>query len=148
MLDNLYVFNVEGAVTRQGRYLLIVRGDEEEHAAGTLSLVGGGVDKGVGELRDVIEVTLRREIREEVGLEIGELAYVSSNAFLTSQGDPVIDIVFLCQYVGGEPTISDPGEVASTHWLTAVEVEAWPGVPPWTLASISRVEAVRVKLGW
>ncbi len=148
MLENLFIVNIEGAITHDGRYLMIVRGEDEDHAAGTLSLVGGKVDRDVGEIQDVMEMTLRRELREEIGLKVGELAYVSCNSFVTSQGDSVIDVVFLCQYAGGEIVISDPGEVASTHWLTAAEVETWPDVPPWTVNSIRRVEATRLKVGW
>jgi hypothetical protein len=40
----LYIVNVEGAIYLEDRYLLIVRGPGEDHAAGALSLVGGKVD--------------------------------------------------------------------------------------------------------
>lgn len=41
----MFVVNVEGAVTRGDRWLVIERGAGEEHAAGTLSFVGGTVEQ-------------------------------------------------------------------------------------------------------
>lgn len=37
----MFVINVEGAVLRKGKWLLIERSDEEEHAGGLLAFVGG-----------------------------------------------------------------------------------------------------------
>ena len=37
----LFIVNVEGAILRGERYLMIVRGEAESHAAGTLSMPGG-----------------------------------------------------------------------------------------------------------
>jgi NADH pyrophosphatase NudC (nudix superfamily) len=142
-----YIVNVEGAVWRSGRYMLIVRGPEEAHAAGTLSLVGGKVEVTEGGMDDVLETTLRREIREEVGLVIGETVYVHSTHF-TAAGQNVIDVVFLGRYESGEPLITDPGEVAEIRWLTAAEVLDHPAAPPWTKGSIERVEQVRNRLNW
>jgi 8-oxo-dGTP pyrophosphatase MutT (NUDIX family) len=143
----IYIVNVEGAVLHEGRYLMIVRGAEESHAAGTLALVGGKVETAENQ-EDVLETTLRREIWEEVGIVVGEIAYVQSTHFIADDGDQVIDIVFLCQYEYGEPVIDNPGEVAEFLWLTAKEILKHPKAPEWTRNSIKRVEAVRRQLGW
>jgi 8-oxo-dGTP pyrophosphatase MutT (NUDIX family) len=139
-----YVVNVEGAIARGDRYLLVVRGAGETHAAGMLSLVGGKVED-VANLPNVLEETLRREIREEVGLEVApEMHYLESSAFTSDDGDAVVDIVFLCFYQSGEPTIFDPHEVADLQWLTAAEVAVHPTAPPWTKRGIARAEGRRL----
>lgn len=143
-----YVVNVEGAIVREGRYLLIVRGAAEAHAPETLGLPGGKVE---GELvaDDVLEATLRRELAEEVGVEVGaECRYVESTAFRADDGAPVLDVVFLCRHRRGTPTAGDPEEVAAIVWLTAAEVAAHPQAPPWTRRSITRAEAQRCERGW
>lgn len=142
-----YIVNVEGAIFHEGRYLLLVRGAEETHAAGELSLVGGKVEGG-DPLADALEDTLRREIREEVGVEVADdLIYLYSSRF-GADGDQVIDVVFLCRYQSGPPTIFDPGEVAEMLWLTAAEVEAHPKAQPWTRGFIQKAEHARTRLGW
>jgi 8-oxo-dGTP pyrophosphatase MutT (NUDIX family) len=143
-----YIVNVEAAIYHDGRYLTIVRGLEESHAPGGLSIPGGKVEAS-GNVPDVLEATLRREIMEEVGVEVhDEMAYVESNAFVADDGEPVVDIVFLCRYKQGTPTISDPGEVAAIEWMTPDEIQNHPEIAPWTRQSIERAERVRAARRW
>lgn len=143
-----YVVNVEAAIFKDGRYLMVVRGQEESHAPGGLALVGGKVEN-AGAASDVLEETLRREVREEVAVELDrDLAYIRSSAFVTEGGDPVVDIGFLCRYASGTPTIGDPGEVAAMQWMAPEEILADPRMPPWTRQSIERAEAIRSAKGW
>jgi 8-oxo-dGTP diphosphatase len=140
-----YIVNVEGAIWHAGRYLVIVRGEAEEHAAGTLSWVGGKVEE-TEEAADVLENTLKREILEEVGVQVQDIHYVSNTHFGT--GVTCIDIVFLCRYASGEPTPQSPDEVAEILWLTADEIRVHPKTPVWIQASLERVEAARARLNW
>ena len=85
MLADRYIVNVEGAIVKDGRYLMVVRG-EEEYAPGGLNFPGGKVE-GAVIADDVLEETLRREIAEEVGLEVhAEMAYLRSSAFVAEGG--------------------------------------------------------------
>ena len=140
-----YIVNVEGAIWHNGHYLMIVRGAEETHAAGTLSFVGGKVDQQSAS-SDILEETLKREIAEEIAITVSDLTYVHSTHFITDDGANVIDIVFLCRALLGEPTIQDQGEVAEILWLTADEIFAHPKAPIWTRSTLSKVEALRSKL--
>jgi ADP-ribose pyrophosphatase YjhB (NUDIX family) len=145
MNDSLYIVNIEGAIVRDGRYLMIVRGPEETYAVGDLSLVGGKVE-GLDETADILEETLRREIREEVGLEVTGLVYVCSSRF--GMGESVVDIVFLCRSPAGDYIITDPGEVASAAWMTAQEIYSHPHAQPWTHRYIEKAEKLRLQLNW
>jgi 8-oxo-dGTP diphosphatase len=141
-----YIVNVEGAILKDRRYLLVVRGPGETHAAGTLSLVGGKVEN-AGESADILEATLRREILEEVGLEIGAMEYLHSKSF-GSASEPVVDVIFLCAFSGGEAKVIDPDEVAAIRWMSAQEVQDDPDAPIWTKQDVQAAEAKRLKLGW
>jgi 8-oxo-dGTP pyrophosphatase MutT (NUDIX family) len=145
MSEPLYIVNIEGAIIREGRYLMILRGPEETYAAGDLSLVGGKVE-GTDETTDILEETLRREIREEVGLEVTDLVYVCSSRF--GMGESVVDIVFLCRSPVGEYVITDPGEVAAAAWMTAQEIYNHPLAQPWTHHYIEKAEKLRLQLNW
>jgi 8-oxo-dGTP diphosphatase len=146
MISDTYIVNVEGAVVKDGRYLMVVRG-EQEYAPGGLNFPGGKVE-GVSSLDDVLEETLRREIAEEVGLEVhDEMAYVRSSAFV-AEGDPVVDVVFLCRHKAGTAVAADPVEVAAVRWMTAAEAIAHPETPPWAKLSLELAERVRRERGW
>jgi 8-oxo-dGTP diphosphatase len=146
MFAERYIVNVEGAIVKDGHYLMVVRG-EEEYAPGGLNFPGGKVE-GADNADDVLEKTLRREIAEEVGLEVhAEMAYVRSSAFV-AEGDPVVDAVFLCRWKSGEAVAADPAEVAAVRWLTAAEAIAHPETPPWTRLALELAEQKRQALGW
>jgi 8-oxo-dGTP diphosphatase len=148
MSEQRYIVNVEGAIVRDGRFLMAARSEKEAHSPGVLALIGGKVEV-IGNESDVLEKTLRREIDEEVGVSVGpDLAYIYSTAFVTDYGAPVVDVVFLCRHAAGEPVARDPDEVAAVVWLTAAEIAANPNVPPWTQHMIALAEAARVRLGW
>jgi 8-oxo-dGTP pyrophosphatase MutT (NUDIX family) len=146
MIADKYIVNVEGVIVKEGRYLMVVRG-EEEYAPGGLNFPGGKVE-GSGSADDILEETLRREIAEEVGLEIhAEMAYLRSSAFV-AEGDPVVDLVFLCRWKSGEAAAVDPAEVAAVRWMTAAEAIAHPETPPWTRLSLELAEKLRLEWGW
>ena len=138
----LFIVNVEGVVRRGTRYLLTVRSETEPHAPGTLALPGGKLEATDPQTAS-LEATLTRELLEETGVRAEDFRYLESKWFLTDDGEPVADIVFLCDYEGGEPIIGDPDEIAEVLWLTAAEVMAHPKAPPWTRATIEKAEQQR-----
>lgn len=117
----MFIVNVEGAIYKNEKWLLIKRSEKEEHAGGSLSLVGGKVEK-EGNSTDVLERTLRREIAEEVGVEVSNLRYVNSSSFVTETGISVVDIVFLCDHKSGEAFAKSPDEVDSVFWMTTKQI--------------------------
>ena len=138
----LHVVNVEIAIVREDRYLMVLRGEGEDHAGGTLSFPGGKVDPGEPEAA-VLEMTARREAREEVGLEVQDLRFVESKSFRVADGTRVVDVVFLARAAPGEPMPGDPTEVADLLWLTAEEILAHPRTPRWIAQSIRAAEGLR-----
>jgi len=136
-----FAVNVEAVIYDGDRYLVAFRSEQETHAGGTLAFAGGkveGTDTG-----DVLEETLRREIREEVGVEVNDLVYVESHSF--GQAPPCVDIVFLCRYLSGTPTAVDPAEVSAVRWMTLAEVLAHPQTPPCIARSLEAADAKRTR---
>ncbi|MGC5014273.1 NUDIX hydrolase [Streptosporangium sp. DT93] len=136
-----FVVNVEVFLSRGDRLLLIRRGAREAHAPGTLAGVGGKVEtEGAG--ADVLEETARREVLEEVGVDLTgvELTYAGSGFFVTDDGDPVINVVFSGPMPDhGRPAAASPEEVAEVIWLTVAEAGADPACPPWLLRTLRRM---------
>ncbi|MFF4992340.1 NUDIX hydrolase [Streptosporangium saharense] len=136
-----FVVNVEVFLEREGRWLFLRRGVGESHAPGVLAGVGGkveGEDAGPG----VLERAARREVAEEVGLDLTgiDLTYVESTCFVTDDGDPVINVVFSGHLPPtAVPTPTSPEEVAALTWLTLPEAQTTPTCPPWLLPTLSRL---------
>lgn len=144
-----YIVNVEGVVFRSedDRYLMMVRGAGEEYLPGALSFPGGKVE-GAGLVDDILEATVRREVQEEVGVEVhDDITYVESHSFV-GDGEPCVDVVFLCRYKYGEARTGDPGEVGSVHWMTYKEIMEHPDTPEWTKQSLKLAEKKRIGLNW
>ncbi|WP_339241360.1 NUDIX domain-containing protein [Paenibacillus sp. FSL F4-0243] len=139
----MFIVNVESAICRDDKWLVITRSIKEEHAGGTLSLVGGKVDV-EGSTVDIIERTVKRELYEEVGIEIKDaVTFVYSSSFVTDAGCNVINMVFLCEYDSGTAYNKSPDEVEAVHWMTYEEIMNHPQAPPWTKESIRRVALTR-----
>jgi 8-oxo-dGTP diphosphatase len=61
----------------------------------------------------------RREVREEIGVEVGDLTFVTSMQ-RTRHADPIderIDFFFTCRTWSGEPRIVEPDKSAAMDWF-------------------------------
>jgi NAD+ diphosphatase len=121
----LYFFSPTVAVAAlilrdDGKALFIRRA--KDPAKGRLALVGGFVDVG-----ENAEHALRREVREEVQLELDELRYLSSHPNDYSYQDttyPVVDLFFVARTPDHDRVAALDG-VASFEWLDphAIDLE-------------------------
>ncbi|MFZ2886423.1 MAG: NUDIX domain-containing protein [Minisyncoccia bacterium] len=126
----LFIVNVEAAVYKDDKWLLIRRSLKEDHAPGTYAMVSGKVENVTNE-RDVLENAVKREVLEEVGIEVDVEKYVCSNCFTSDKGNTVVDIIFLCKHASGEAQPLDPDEVSAVEWMTKDEIENNTDIPPW-----------------
>lgn len=142
----MFIVNVEVAINQNGRWLIIQRGFKEEHAGGTLSLVGGKVEK-EGNVQDILEKTIKREVEEEVGITIkDQMHYVHSTSFIADDCVHVVDIVFLCEVEKGEAYRKSPDEVENIFWMTTEEILNDSLAPIWLKESIRRAEKLILTL--
>ena len=108
-------------VTR-GRELLLARASR--FPSGMYSALAGFVEPG-----ETIEDCVRREVREEVNVEIGPPTYFASQSWAFPHS---LMIAFTAEYAGGEMRPSDE-EIADAQWFS---IDALPQLP--TTVSISR----------
>ena len=81
-----------------------------------------------------------------MGLVIeGRPRYVHSTSFVTDLGEPVVNVIFLCEQFSGEPYAVSADEVASVHWMTPEEVYEHPEAPNYLKDYIRKAEEVRLK---
>lgn len=67
-----------------------------------------------------VETALRREIREEVNLEVDEIQYLLDLAFIQPNGIPSMVFSFYCRYMSGDVALDD--SATEFAWITASEV--------------------------
>jgi NADH pyrophosphatase NudC (nudix superfamily) len=75
-----------------------------------------------GQWYGVVERALRREIREEVGLEIGTPEYLCDLAFIRPDGLPILVLSYIAPYVSGEVSFDDK-ENTDHAWVTVEEAK-------------------------
>jgi NAD+ diphosphatase len=94
------------ALVRRGDELLLAR--SPHFPAGMHSALAGFVEPG-----ESLEQCLQREVREEVGVEVTNLSYFSSQPWPFPHS---LMIAFNCDYAGGEIT-PDPSEIEAAGWF-------------------------------
>jgi 8-oxo-dGTP pyrophosphatase MutT (NUDIX family) len=107
-------------------FLIIKRGDTKRVHPGRWLPPGGGlsVDDYINtppgadnQWEGALEKALRREVLEEVGIEIGKPEYICDIAFIQPNGTPVLVLSFMAPYVGGD-VVPDGVEVSDVAWVT------------------------------
>ncbi|MBF0625072.1 MAG: NUDIX hydrolase [Magnetococcales bacterium] len=97
-----------------GERLLLVRLNYRDHRRGKWSFPGGYVDQG-----EDLEQALSREVREEVGLTLGQGRSVAVLPLLALQ-TPHVGFVFLCERWTGEAACHSR-ELMEVRWVTRPE---------------------------
>lgn len=69
---------------------------------------------------NAVEKALRREIKEEVGVEVDDVQYLLDLAFIRPDGIPAIVLSFYCRYTGGEVVLDE--DATEYAWIKANEV--------------------------
>lgn len=73
---------------------------------------------------NVLEHTLRREVREEAGIEITDIEYVTSLAAIHADGNPSIVISCMAAYASGD-IILQQGESDEHAWVTLEQAKQY-----------------------
>jgi len=100
----------------KGRYLLVRKHNETK-----FRFVGGFSQPD----DESYEITAKREISEEVGVEVGSLRYVGSCNIddwrYFQEVDCIKTIIFESTYIYGAPIPKDKGEIVEAKWFDTIE---------------------------
>lgn len=95
---------VRGIVVNEGKLLVMKR---NKFGAEYYTLIGGGIEPD-----EEPESALRRELREETGMQVGDVRLV----FVEGAGEPYgTQYVYLCEYAGGDPMLAHDSEEATLN---------------------------------
>lgn len=105
-------------VDEAGRLFLARRGPLAKNERGLWEFPGGSVEYG-----ETLADALKREMREEYGIEIaiGDLLDVVDH-ILSEQGQHWVSPTYLCTIVTGEPRILEPGKCSEIGWFQPKEM--------------------------
>lgn len=117
-MNNQYFHEVviTAIITRGGKYLIIKRSASKKRFPNMWTVPGGKLEVSdytnlPKDTKDywynVLEKTLRREVREEVGLEIGRVEYLTSLATVHQDGAPSLVISCIAQYKNGQVKLQE-----------------------------------------
>lgn len=123
---NTHVVAVFAFVEKDGKILLAKRSSQDPQSPGIWFIPGGKVDMERGE--GILEKTLKREVMEEVGIEIeDEIALVENEGFTRVSGHHVVGLTFLCKWKSGiVRPLEDQEEV---RWFSKEELKNFSELP-------------------
>jgi NAD+ diphosphatase len=119
--------------------VLVTRGDEillarsPNFASGFYSTLAGFVEPG-----ESVEQCVRREVQEEVGLQVHNLRYLGSQNWPFPHS---LMLGYHAEYAGGE-IVPQPGEIEDARWFT---LDQLPQLPPQQAISRYLIELYRAQ---
>jgi len=120
------------ALVTRGREVLLARA--HRFPPSMFSALAGFVEPG-----ETIEDCIRREVREEVGVDVGRIEYFASQSWAFPHS---LMIAFTAEYAGGELR-PDETEIAEARWF---DVDAMPSLPPSVSIARRLIEATVERL--
>jgi mutator protein MutT len=102
--------------------LLALRGEKAKNERGTWEIPGGAVEFG-----ETLQEGLKREIMEELGIEIQpqEILHVCDH-LLPEEGQHWVSPTYICTIISGEPKIKEPEKCAQIGWFSLEEARKLP----------------------
>jgi len=111
-MKNIVRVGVGVFVIKNGKFLIGKRAGA--HGEGTWALIGGHMEFG-----ESIEDTARREVLEEVGVEIKNVRYVGTtndNEAFKNEGRHYINLYVVSELANGEPVLAEPDKMTELRW--------------------------------
>lgn len=129
--QNLHEVAITAIVVKDGKYLITKRAKTKKRFPGYWTVPGGKLEVSdyINFKKDtefywynVLEKVLKREVKEEVGIEINNVEYVTSLATVHKDGNPSLVISCLADYVSGDIKLQE-GEIDEFAWVNLEEAK-------------------------
>lgn len=134
--NKLFYVVVTGVIyhPEKNKCLILQRAKSEKAHPGLWGVVGGKLEwedlennkptrqnHDVLDWEDLVEKVLKREAKEESGLDVSDLRYLDNVVYLRPDNIPVVCVKFALKYVGGEVIL--PGEFDDFAWVDEQDVK-------------------------
>lgn len=117
-------------IHKDGKYLIVKRSSDKDVFPNRWYVPGGGLetDDYINTPKTTpdawyyaVENSLKREIKEEVDLEVGKLNYLLDAVFIRPDGIPVVVFSYYCDYKSGEVKLNE--ENVDYKWVSFEEAK-------------------------
>jgi len=124
---------ITAIVVKDGKYLITRRSPLKKRFGGMWTVPGGKLETSdyVNLPKDtkdywynVLEQVLRREVKEEVGLEIMNIEYVTSLATIHADGAPSLVISCMADWESGDVVLQE-SETDKSAWVSLEEAKGY-----------------------
>lgn len=124
---------ITAIIMKEGKYLITRRSPQKKRFGGMWTVPGGKLEttdyvnlpKDTKEYwYNVLEQVLRREVKEEVGLAIKNIEYVTSLATIHADGAPSLVISCSADWEGGEVVLQE-SETDTYEWVSLEEAKGY-----------------------
>ena len=129
----LHEIAITAIIVKHGKYLITRRSRNKKRFPGKWTVPGGRLELAdyINLPKDtefywynVLEKVLRREVKEEVGIEIKNFKCVTSLATVHADGRPSLVISCMADYVSGKIKLQE-NETDDFAWVTLTEAKAY-----------------------
>ncbi len=129
----LHEVAITAIIIKDGKYLITRRSMQKKRSPGKWTVPGGKLETKdyINSPKDsencwysIIEKVLRREVKEETGLEVKNIDYVTSMAIVHPDGAPSLIISCSAEYASGEVKLQEE-ETDKYAWVSAEEAKKY-----------------------
>lgn len=131
--QHLHEVAITAIIVKDGKYLITRRSPNKRRFPGMWTVPGGKMETSdylqlpkdtEHYWYNVLERTLRREVKEEVGIYIDNIEYVTSLATVHADGSPSLVISCMADYASGD-IILKPDESDKYAWISLKEAKKY-----------------------
>src|SRR5438445_672924 len=126
-----HYISVTGIVHKDGKFLIVKRSETEKNSSGKWTVPGGKLTaddylnaplifKKTNQWYNVLPKVLKREVKEEVDLEVDGIKFLTDLIFIRTDGIPTLVVSMYCDYKSGNVKLSK--ELSDFKWIEADEV--------------------------
>jgi ADP-ribose pyrophosphatase YjhB (NUDIX family) len=124
----LHLILVNAVVIKGNKVLISQRSSNEVHEPGKWTIPGGKVEKTPGNIWNIVEESLKREVLEETGIKIqNEICLITTNTFIHSTGNHVVALTFLCRYRSGKAKPLE--DTIKVNWISLKQIDNYQFAP-------------------